>query len=190
MKELSQIVTGKRGEWMAFNKKGSLEISIQAIVIVVLAMTLLGLGLGFVRGMFKNIGGLTEQVTEDVRQKIGRQLIEGDEKIAFPRSQIEIKRGEAVVLDIGIRNKGNLDMSYKMIITKLDGPTTTADPVGWFQYDKDERTLGTAEFDVRQMRLDIPSDSSAVQGSYYFTFEVTVGSETYATKDFFVVVRG
>ena len=59
MNKLSQIIAGKRGEWMLFNKKASLEMSIQAIVIVVLAMTLLGLGLGFIRGMFKNIGSTT-----------------------------------------------------------------------------------------------------------------------------------
>jgi len=55
---------------MSFNKRASLEISIQAIVIVVLAMTILGLGLGFVRGLFKNITSTTEDVTEQVRQKI------------------------------------------------------------------------------------------------------------------------
>ena len=36
-------------------KKGSLNLSIQAIVIIVLAMTILGLGLGFVRGQFQQI---------------------------------------------------------------------------------------------------------------------------------------
>ena len=68
---------------MIFNKKASLEMSIQAIVIVVLAMTLLGLGLGFIRGMFKNIGSTTEDVTEQVRQRILDDLITGDKKISF-----------------------------------------------------------------------------------------------------------
>ena len=42
------------------NKKGALELSINAIVIVILAMTLLGLGLGFVRGMFGKITGISD----------------------------------------------------------------------------------------------------------------------------------
>ena len=70
---------------MSFNKRASLEISIQAIVIVVLAMTILGLGLGFVRGLFKNISSTTEDVTEQVRQKILDDLITGDKKFHFPR---------------------------------------------------------------------------------------------------------
>jgi hypothetical protein len=36
---------------MRRNKKGSLDISIQAIVILVMAMAVLGLGLGFIRGL-------------------------------------------------------------------------------------------------------------------------------------------
>ena len=37
---------------MRFTKKGSLDLSINAIVILVLAITMLGLGLGFTKGMF------------------------------------------------------------------------------------------------------------------------------------------
>ena len=183
---------------MHVNKRASLEISIQAIVIVVLAMTLLGLGLGFIRGMFKNIGGLSEQVTEDVRNKIGRQLIESDEKVAFPRSQVSIKRGEAVILDVGIRNKGNADIEYKMHISKSIGPPGVDDAVltetltKWFQYDKLQRKLNAADFDVRQIKITIPTD--ATQGSYFYIFDVNVataaGDQSYSQKDFFVVVTG
>ena len=67
-----------------FGKKASLELSIQTIIIVVLAMTLLGLGLGFIRNMFGGIGGISEDVTEQVRQKILDDLIQGDIKISFP----------------------------------------------------------------------------------------------------------
>jgi hypothetical protein len=42
---------------MSWNKKGSLDISIQAIVIVVIAFVVLGLGLGFVKSTFKDITG-------------------------------------------------------------------------------------------------------------------------------------
>ena len=176
---------------MRFNKKASLEISIQAIVIVVLAMTLLGLGLGFIRGMFKNVGGLTEQVTEDVRNKIGRQLIESDEKVAFPRSQVTIRRGEAVILDVGIRNKGNADIDYKMEVKGVDGPAGVSLPdtvKNWFQYSTVPHTLSAADFDVRQIKITVPAD--ATQGSYFYTFDVTVGSNLYSQKDFFVVVTG
>ncbi|MDP7610765.1 MAG: hypothetical protein QGH19_03290, partial [Candidatus Woesearchaeota archaeon] len=44
-------------------KKGSLNLSMNAIVVLILAITMLGLGLTFMRGLFKQA---TERVTEAV----------------------------------------------------------------------------------------------------------------------------
>ena len=182
---------------MLLNKKASLEISIQAIVIVVLAMTLLGLGLGFIRGMFKGITDVNEQVTGDVRAKIGRQLIETDEKVAFPRSEINIKRGDSSIIEVGINNKGNFDLLYKMSFKAISsspdvGPTKLAESEEWFQYSGEEHTLLAANFDVRQIRISVPK--GADQGSYFFNFDILQApygtSDIYAQKDFFVVVTG
>ena len=104
---------------MSFNKRASLEISIQAIVIVVLAMTLLGLGLGFIRNMFKNIGSTTEDVTEQVRQRILDDLITGDKKISFPKTDITLEKAGSEVVAIGIRNKGDRPLNYKMDICPI-----------------------------------------------------------------------
>ncbi|MBS3127550.1 hypothetical protein J4410_00200 [Candidatus Woesearchaeota archaeon] len=46
---------------MFWHKKAALELSINAIVIIVLAMTLLGLGLGFIRNQFSEIGDIEEK---------------------------------------------------------------------------------------------------------------------------------
>src|SRR3989344_3535177 len=97
---------------MRFNKKASLEISIQAIVIVVLAMTLLGLGLGFIKGMFKNITSTTEDVSEQVRQRVLDDLVQGDKKISFPKTEVLVERGGSTVLTVGIRNKEDRDLLY------------------------------------------------------------------------------
>ena len=181
---------------MFYNKRASLEISIQAIVIVVLAMTLLGLGLGFIRNMFKGISGVQEQVTEDVRAKIGRQLIETDEKVAFPRSEINIKRGDSAIIEVGIKNKGNFDLLYKMtfkaISSSPDVGSKLADTEKWFQYSIDEHTLPASDFDVRQVRISVPKE--ATSGSYFYNFNVMQKpygiEDIYAQKDFFVVVTG
>ena len=56
------------------NKKGDLNLSIQAIVIVVIAFVVLGLGLGFVRGQFKSIQETSTGVQEQIRQQILEDL--------------------------------------------------------------------------------------------------------------------
>ena len=182
---------------MSLNKRASLEISIQAIVIVVLAMTLLGLGLGFIRGMFRNITSTTEDVTEQVRQRILDDLITGDKKISFPKTDITIDKGGSSVLTVGIRNKKDTPLHYKMRFTPIsgaDGSTFTIENPSWFQFAQNQvYTLPAADSEVRNVRLSIPTSVSS--GSYFLTFDVIDDdlpppSNVYAQKDFFIVVRG
>jgi hypothetical protein len=181
---------------MLRNRKASLELSIRAIVIVVLAMVLLGLGLGFIRGMFKDIGGMTDEVSEQIRESILNDLITNDKKISFTRTEIEIDKGDSEVLTVGIRNKRDQTLFYKMGFTAISGPDGPFN-VGegedlvdeWFQYNTDEYPLSPANSDVRNVRLSIPN--SADSGSYFLTFDVLDDlGIPYATKDFFIVVRG
>ncbi len=205
---------------MYFNKKSSLEMSIQAIVIVVLAMTLLGLGLGFIKGMFKNITGTTEDVSEQVKQKVLDDLVQGDKKISFPNTELNIDKGGSEVLTIGIKNKGDNPLHYSLSFKTVSIPPAPVTPPlkaeldNSFQYDaKKDYTLGPAASDVRNIRLSLGS-TPFVAGSYLVSFKVyeletdasgivvkdsngipkrkkVDGDDSvYATKDFFVVVRG
>ena len=176
-------------------RKASLELSVRAIVIVVLAMTLLGLGLGFVRNMFSQVGGIAGDVTEQVKQQILDDLITGDKKLAFPKTEIIIDRGASEVLTLGVRNKGNEVLNYRMEFNE-EGIPDGASTDGWFQYKKTDYILSPANSDVRNIRLSVPS--SAESGSYFLTLDIkdtkgTVAIDddaSYATKDIFIVVRG
>ena len=187
---------------MRLNKKASLEISIQAIVIVVLAMTLLGLGLTLIRGMFKNIQSTTEDVTEQVRQRVIDDLIAGDKKVSFPKTEIYIDKGASQILTVGLRNKKDDDLFYTIHFVAVSDPNgNPLNPdalAGWFKYAQPGSqgySLSSADSDVRNIRLEVPGSSGVISGAYVFRFEVidvqAAGSDqTYAQKDFFIVVRG
>jgi hypothetical protein len=95
-------------------KKGSLELSVNAIIIVVLAMTLLGLGLGFIRSMFKNIGETVGTVQETVKQQILEDLRTGDKKLSFPTQEVLIGKKESKDLAVGIKNTNPGTLYYKL----------------------------------------------------------------------------
>ena len=194
---------------MRLNNKASLEISIQAIVIVVLAMTLLGLGLGFIKGLFKDIGGTTTAVSAQIKEQIEGSLRRSDEKISFPSSQIAMNRGDSQVLGVGIKNQYGSALSYKLGFTILSVPdnhgTRAAVPAdqteveGWFQFGKGiTYVLNPVEIDVRNIKLDLPK--GATPGSYFMTFDVSECYDSgagvikcdrsYAKKDIFIVVNG
>ncbi|MDO8480579.1 MAG: hypothetical protein Q7S65_02050 [Nanoarchaeota archaeon] len=109
------------------SKKAALELSINAIVIVILAMTLLGLGLGFVRGMFQNIGQTTDQVQDQVREQILDDLRTGDKKLSFPSSQVNINSGDEQLLAMGVKNTEPQKLNFKVKFAEIqtvEGVTT------------------------------------------------------------------
>lgn len=177
---------------MRFNKKASMELSIRTIVVVVLAMTLLGLGLGFIRSMFGDIGGLSTDVSSQVREKILDDLITGDKKISFPKTEIEIDKGKSELLTVGIRNKNDNTLFYRMEFKGISDPDSGSFQTDdWFQYVQSPNgdELAPADSVVRNIRLSAPKVKS---GSYLLTFDVIDAdyNTIYASKDFFIVVRG
>ena len=102
----------KRCYMSRLSKKAALELSINAIVIVILAMTLLGLGLTFVRGMFEDITETTGSVQESVREQILEDLRTGDKKLSFPSSSVDVEGGDERTLAIGVKNTNARDINF------------------------------------------------------------------------------
>ncbi|MBU4502180.1 MAG: hypothetical protein KKA79_06290 [Nanoarchaeota archaeon] len=90
------------------NKKGAMELSINTIVIVVIGITLLVLGLVFVRGIFEKLGGLGEGAFQKAEQEL-KQIQAGDTKINFPAT-IPVKKGKSANTVLKICNtEGTLE---------------------------------------------------------------------------------
>lgn len=84
-------------------KKGSLNLSIQAIVIIVLAMTILSLGLVFVRSQFKDLSKISTEVQGEIRKQILDDLRTRGDKISFSDS-VQLSTKEESVLAVGVQN--------------------------------------------------------------------------------------
>ncbi len=86
------------------NKKAALELSINAIVVLILAITILGLGIGFIRSQF---GSLQKQFT-GVSKEIETQLLDkirtSGELLVFNVETIDAKTGVSDTLYMGIKN--------------------------------------------------------------------------------------
>ena len=65
------------------NRKGSLNLSIEAIVIVVIAFVVLGLGLGFVRSQIGSIQSTSTAVQEQISQQVLDDLRTGNKKLSW-----------------------------------------------------------------------------------------------------------
>lgn len=105
------------------SKKGAIEMSIGTIVVVVLAMSMLILGLVLIKTIFsgaKNVAEMTnDQVTEELTKMFGVE-----QKVAvYPSTkQVEITQGKLGGFGIGIKNlqsgtTGTSKFSYEVVVS-------------------------------------------------------------------------
>ncbi|PIZ51661.1 hypothetical protein COY27_03010 [Candidatus Woesearchaeota archaeon CG_4_10_14_0_2_um_filter_33_13] len=96
------------------SKRGSLNLSIEAIVIVVIAFVVLGLGLGFVRSQFGDIQKTSTAVQEQISQQILDDLRTGNKPLSFPASKLVVGTGDESVQAIGVKNTGDAEKSLRI----------------------------------------------------------------------------
>jgi hypothetical protein len=86
-------------------KKGALELSIGTIVILVLAMSMLILGLVLVRTIFTGAKYNVETMNKKVEAEIGKLFVEDQRVVLYlPNREAEIKQGDPYGLGFGIQN--------------------------------------------------------------------------------------
>ncbi|MBN1157544.1 hypothetical protein JXA85_08040 [Candidatus Woesearchaeota archaeon] len=103
-------------------KKGSLNLSINAIVVLVMAITLLGLGLAFIRGKMDKASNLIDDVEESIKTQISTDFAKTDAKISFPRTTIKVKSSDEYVFAMGIKNINNGLQAYRVSLIYQSGP--------------------------------------------------------------------
>ena len=85
------------------SKKGSLSLSINAIVVLILAITMLGLGLAFIRGLFGGAVGKLQEIYAGLSEEDKKTLEASQEEISFLQSDIKVS-GREVTTPFAIRN--------------------------------------------------------------------------------------
>ena len=77
-----------------FMKKASLNLSVNAIVVLILAITMLGLGLGFMKNTFGGVTEQFEQVSGDLEKQLVQELESKGAPATFSVYSIDIGKSE------------------------------------------------------------------------------------------------
>jgi len=87
------------------NKKGALELSITAIVVLIIAITLLGLAIFFIRNLFSEGTELFTGELAKIKDQLRKTLEESGETVVISKgTELKVKRGEPLEFHIGVRN--------------------------------------------------------------------------------------
>jgi len=171
------------------NKKGGLQISINAIVILILAITVLGIGLGFIRGMFgKTIGQLTD-VSDDIKNDMIDRIRNSDERLALREENIEMKKSDEKTIYFGIRNEEDsaTDFLITFECTEMmdDSGDGTASDVYFNVFDK---TKLLKRDEIMVLPAIVVVKPTAVATTYMCDAIIGPINDPYASKTFYVTV--
>ena len=134
---------------MRRSKKGSLNLSINAIVVLILAITMLGLGLSFMRNIFGSATQEFEEVGGTVKKQMIDQMKESTRIVDISRPKIDIKAGEHSQVFIGFKNDGNEEREFR--VKSSEGstePTSLGDDVNCLLLSTDENAGSGGKGDV------------------------------------------
>lgn len=85
------------------SKKGALELSMNTIIIIIIGVTILSLGLLFVRGIFKQVESLSKSAFETADAEIG-QISNVDKPLTLVPKDISVEQGSAETVEVIIAN--------------------------------------------------------------------------------------
>lgn len=181
------------------NKKAAIELSMSTIVILVLAMSMLILGLVLIRTIFTGATGNVQTMNEKVKAEIAR-LFEEDQRavLHLPDRIAKMKQGESFGVGFGIQNKiqtqkfswevklKDEDIKAKCGISKED--TITKWMVGG---RKGSASIASGQKYIDVIRFNVPEGAVNDVSKCVIRFQLEIKQEDgspYATEPFDVQI--
>lgn len=104
------------------NKKGAIELSINTIVILFLALAMLGVGMFIINKMREGVDVLDiSDLGSDLKEQDRQRLEDADDKINFLSHLIKVKAGEEKGVAYSVRNVLDQPKNFALEIKCLQG---------------------------------------------------------------------
>jgi len=179
------------------DKKAALELSIGTIVILVLAMSMLILGLILVRTIFSSATDAITEIDKGVRDAITKTFADSDKKLAiYPSARtIEIKQrtqGQGFAFSLRNNELETVNFVYKIYVDpeydiQDKCKINAAEAEDWLISDSGSITLGRGAVmeDPELIKFNIPDDAPPCTVIY----KVDINNGDYASSKIHLVVK-
>lgn len=165
------------------NKKGAVELSMNTIVVVVIAIVLLSLGLVFVRKIMGEVSETSTSAFEAADQEI-QELMGGDKAFFVSGLSHEGKVGEKITISAGIQNFLGESMKFKIEIESADDDSD----VSWIQTPK-EMFVKAGEKNGFPVIVTIPKTARSGMSAFYSVNVYDSTGELYGSEVLAVNVK-
>ena len=104
---------------MINKRRGAIELSMTTIIVIVIGVTLLSLGLVFVRGVFTKVEGLSRGAFDQAQGEIGK-IGQVDSFINLIPPKVELNQKDSTTSDLVLANLESQDITVKASISSRD----------------------------------------------------------------------
>jgi len=182
-------------------KKGALELSIGTIVIIVLAMTMLILGLVLIRTIFTGAKYNVDTMNNKVMNEINKLFVEDKKTVIYlAGNEAEIKQGKTWGIAFGIKNleqgvASSSKFDYEVIVSdpdiKKNCQITEQVAEDWIKTGRaDSVNIAPGDSYYGIVRFNVPTGAPLCTVRYHLEVKSTgdLGSQDYATDFFDITV--
>jgi len=179
---------------MVQNKKAALELSMTTIVVLVLAMSMLILGLVLVKTIFSGAKYNVEQMNQKVEDEIGKLFTEDKRIVVYlADNKAEIQQGDNYGVAFGIKNQmrgvqEGSKFKYEVTMAENDCKIKEKEAMSWIRLGKEGQiTLAPGQNKVWLIRFEIPETSPLCMVRY--NIEIKADSTFYTSESFDISVQ-
>jgi len=101
------------------NKKGAIELSMTTIIVIVIGVTLLSLALVWVRGVFRNLGDISDSTFDNARDIIN-QVQNVDKLLTVIPSETSIEQGKDDAIQVIVANLEQTPLTAQLEVASSD----------------------------------------------------------------------
>jgi len=174
-------------------KLSSLNVSVEAIVVLILAITILGLGIAFIRNMFGSTTENLAQIGNEIKTQMIEDLRNSDQRLKFNEEDIMISRStKKKEIYFGVKNE--LDTAQQFTVEMgcydfMDSGSSSNGDATDVKFSVFEKTPTIQPNGVEVMKAIISVTPDAAVTSYQCTITLDSDSDTYETKNFIVTIE-
>lgn len=156
-------------------KKG-IELSINFLVTIVIALTIFGFGVKFIYNLASEATELESLTTSELDKRIGDLLCESTDKICIGKDKKIIRKGDFDIFGIKLINIRDVT-NFKITIKRPNpsGYTPSNNPIfgDELKWNPESRTERLEREEERELGLGISIPKTAISGTYIFDVNVS-----------------
>jgi hypothetical protein len=179
-------------EKMFRERHASLSLSINAIVVLIMAITMLGLGLAFMKNSMGSTMKQFTNVNEDIKAEMIKDLQSSSDRLNFKGEDVKFKAGEKREMYFAIKNDkaGTTATSFTVSVT-CDGAMKEA--TGCTECTKiTSSTFANVSIDPNKVTVGkvlFTLAATIAPDTYLCHIKILDGTTDYAKKDFYLTVE-